>query len=166
MEDGWDGDSLFKYCGYSQTGDCGPNGQRPTFSQRMADTMDWANDFFDYNSQGRFQLQPTITAPVSVSDITSSTCHNFSPLGSSSSSNTIDVKAFAAAGYDYPPLTPSGVEFDFWWVGTPRCMGWGWGGIGRVGGPGLIVNRVSGSTASTFIHELGHNLGLNHCNSS
>ena len=145
VSDGWDNDNLFQHYGVAV----------PTFAERMQNMVDWTSNFYDYNSQGMFKLDPTITAPVSVPAITSSSCGDINPLASSYSSTGVDLMAFAAAGYTFPPKTPDGIEFDFYVVGTPKCPGWYWGGIGRVGGPGIVVNRVSGYEGHVLIHELG-----------
>ena len=65
-----------------------------------------------------------------------------------------DARAAAtAAGYNM-----ANYEFDIICIGP--VPGFGWGGLGYVGATGSWIRNTS--STGTTMHELGHNLGLNH----
>ena len=129
----------------------------------MQECMSFANDFFGASSWGQFALQPTVPEPVRLSSFSISQCGT-ATLGRYSTSapnnGKVDFLAIAAMseqrGIDVN-------DFDFFAVVLPGCSSLGWTGLGWVGAVGLLLNlRYTYGYDPSFVHELGHNLGLNH----
>mmetsp|Transcript_9396 Transcript_9396/g.31253 ORF Transcript_9396/g.31253 Transcript_9396/m.31253 type:complete len:936 (-) Transcript_9396:501-3308(-) len=122
-----------------------------------------ANPFFEASSWGQFQLVATVPEPVRLPGYSSADCHSATLNRYNSNqadTGTIDFQAVAAVrdthGIDVD-------DFDFWAVVFPGCGSLGWTGLGWVGVPGLLLNlRYTYGYDPSFVHELGHNLGLNH----
>ena len=55
-------------------------------------------------------------------------------------------------------------NYDFDVICFGSVPGYGWAGLGYVGGPGSWVQNSFDDAAGVFCHELGHNYGLNHAN--
>ncbi len=55
-------------------------------------------------------------------------------------------------------------NYDFDVICFGSVPGYGWAGLGYVGGPGSWIQNSFDDAAGVFCHELGHNYGLNHAN--
>ena len=126
--------------------------------------VEFANTFFDEASWGSFRLKPTIVAPVCVAGFTYAGCGSFGDraLGWNSYdpvSDALDTLAIAACE-DQRGLSP--LDFLFYGVVIPGCEGIAWSGLGWVGSPGFVINLNANSLDPSLLHELGHNIGLNH----
>ena len=120
----------------------------------------FANSYFAVSSWSLLELSPTVAEPVHLSGVTSSNCGSHDHLGWSGLGDAIDAKAYAAACSAQGHCISN---FDFRMVVIPRCTGYGFSGIGWVGAPGFLLNMYYGSGLDpSFIHEFGHNLGINH----
>ena len=132
--------------------------------------VDFANGHLFDASWGLLQFDATIVQPVLLAGYSQADCRKWDtnrdgPLGYSTfqaDPSALDMRAFAQVEQDYGL---DFTDFDFYAVVMPYCSAIGWSGIGWVGQPGFVLNLRRGSSSNldpAFVHELGHNLGLNH----
>lgn len=124
--------------------------------------IDNANAFFSSASRSRFQLKATILSPVRLSGYGSASCGGSPAVGWNSWSpnpEALDTQVYAqvarAQGIDR-------ADFDFGAILLPFCDAFKWSGLGWIGQPGFAINLVAADLDPSFVHEIGHNLGLNH----
>ena len=125
----------------------------------LGQVLDVANDYFQLNSYGKFQLSPTFVPPRSL-NYAQSNCGNVDPLDywQGRKPGAMDVMAYnaaAALGYNVE-------NYDFSMVVVDYCPSTFWSGIGYIGLPGSALNLRAFDYDASFVHELVHNFGGNH----
>lgn len=118
-----------------------------------------ANDFFEENSYGAFDLTPTITTERFPLAYSQSDCGDaFLSIWTTQNATSIDVMAAAAAeaaGYVL-------ADYDFYAVVMDYCSSLGWAGRAWIGVPWMALNLAAYDYDPGFVHELGHNGGARH----
>jgi len=129
----------------------------------LRDVVETGNEYLASASWGKFKIAGHVLAPIRLQGYNSATCKSNTVLGWNSynpNPEALDVMAFEAAA----ALDPANARenFDFNTIVLARCQGRGWSGIGWVGQPGFALNLFAYTLDPSFVHELGHNLGMNH----
>eukprot|EP00967_Tisochrysis_lutea_P017197 scaffold19447_cov30-Tisochrysis_lutea.AAC.1 len=124
----------------------------------------FANEWLAESSYGQFQLDATVTSPLHVKGYTYASCGDFASktVGWTSwapQAGALDVLAYAQAEAE---LGIARAGFDFAAIFIAKCTDLPFSGRGWVGIPGFAMNSPPNDMDPSFIHELGHNLGLNH----
>mmetsp|Transcript_14973 Transcript_14973/g.40848 ORF Transcript_14973/g.40848 Transcript_14973/m.40848 type:complete len:840 (+) Transcript_14973:83-2602(+) len=124
--------------------------------------VDNVNDFFNAASWGKFQLGATITQPLRLAGYESTACGASPPVGWNPwnpNADALDTRAYLQLAAQ---LNIKRADFDFGALVFPFCAERNWAGLGFIGQPGFAVNLMANDLDPSFIHELGHNLGMNH----
>lgn len=126
----------------------------PQNEQECYDMLKQANDFVVTNSYGRcyltYAVPPLVILPYPLSWYSR---YDADEGGGDYLIQTHARQIARSMGYDYMSYNLDGVR----WQGGPGS----YGGSASVGGRGM---RMKTSGAGTFMHELGHNLGVWHAN--
>eukprot|EP00962_Isochrysis_galbana_P057413 scaffold29774_cov112-Isochrysis_galbana.AAC.1 len=130
--------------------------------QYLHDVVDFSNEWLANASYGQFGFEPTILPPMRVTGYNFASCGTYNVVGWTPWAPdpvAVDTLAFAQMELEYG-LSRS--NFDFAAVVLAKCPDIKWSGRGWVGIPGFALNMVSSSLDPSFLHEFGHNVGMNH----
>eukprot|EP00967_Tisochrysis_lutea_P065724 scaffold85520_cov26-Tisochrysis_lutea.AAC.1 len=122
----------------------------------------FANQYLQQNSWGKFALDITVLPPMHVNGYTYATCGDYPAVGWTHwnpNLGSVDGMAFQQMSEEYGLNRK---DFHFGAIALAKCSGYRWAGRGWVGIPGFAMNLVSNDMDPSFLHELGHNFGLNH----
>lgn len=131
----------------------------PIATAQASSTYSAINTWYRTVSQNRLGYSATVATGVTI-PVPQGTCSD-DTFSDSMASSVIDK--LAAMGYDLSSFDQLMISFST----TSPAAQCGWIGLGMVDGPitWIAGGYLSNSEAEVPIHELGHNLGLDHANS-